>query len=250
MAESATGSLLAHLIELRRRLMIVVVVVLVVFAALMPIANRLFTWLAVPLTKALPAGTTMIATEVASPLFTPFKLAFVTAVFITIPVLLYQAWAFIAPGLYRHERRMVFPLLLSSTLLFYTGMAFAYFIVFPIIFAFFTSVAPQGVTVMTDINNFLDFTLTLFFAFGLVFEIPVASVLLVWTGVTTPAAMGKARPYVLLGAFVVGMLLTPPDILSQTLLAVPMYMLYESGIIFARILVPGAREVEAQRGQR
>ncbi|MGD8575405.1 MAG: twin-arginine translocase subunit TatC, partial [Gammaproteobacteria bacterium] len=241
MAESATGSLLAHLIELRRRLMIVVVVVLVVFAALMPIANRLFTWLAVPLTKALPAGTTMIATEVASPLFTPFKLAFVTAVFITIPVLLYQAWAFIAPGLYRHERRMVFPLLLSSTLLFYTGMAFAYFIVFPIIFAFFTSVAPQGVTVMTDINNFLDFTLTLFFAFGLVFEIPVASVLLVWTGVTTPAAMGKARPYVLLGAFVVGMLLTPPDILSQTLLAVPMYMLYESGIIFARILVPGAR---------
>ncbi|MGD8689756.1 MAG: twin-arginine translocase subunit TatC [Gammaproteobacteria bacterium] len=250
MAESATGSLLAHLIELRRRLMIVVVVVLVVFAALMPIANRLFTWLAVPLTKALPTGTTMIATEVASPLFTPFKLAFVTAVFITIPVLLYQAWAFIAPGLYRHERRMVFPLLLSSTLLFYTGMAFAYFIVFPIIFAFFTSVAPQGVTVMTDINNFLDFTLTLFFAFGLVFEIPVASVLLVWTGVTTPAAMGKARPYVLLGAFVVGMLLTPPDILSQTLLAVPMYMLYESGIIFARILVPGAREVEAQRGQR
>lgn len=242
--------LVAHLTELRRRLLRAAVAVLVVFAVLSPFARDLFSLLSGALTVHLPEGGTMIATHVAEPFLTPFKLAFVAAVFIAIPVVLYQVWMFIAPGLYAQERRLVVPLLASSTLLFYCGAAFAYYVVFPLVFRFFTSVVPEGVQMMTDMAAYLDFVLTLFFAFGLAFEVPVLAVLLVWAGLTTPAALRKKRPYVLVGAFVVGMFLTPPDVISQTLLAVPIYLLYEIGIFMARWFVPGSREVEAQRGER
>jgi sec-independent protein translocase protein TatC len=244
------GSLLSHLIELRTRLLRMVVVVLVIFICLVPFADWIFTTVADPLMAQLPAGTSMIATQVASPFLTPFKLALAAAVFLAMPFLLYQAWAFVAPGLYKHERRLVMPLMASSIVLFYGGVAFAYYIVFPLMFAFFTSVAPSGVTVMTDITAYLDFVLALFFAFGLAFEVPVATVLAVWAGFTTPAKLAKKRPYVLLGAFVLGMLLTPPDVISQTLLAVPVYILFEAGIILARIMVPGHKEVEAQQQEQ
>jgi sec-independent protein translocase protein TatC len=197
----------------------------------------------------LPEGTSMIATQVASPFLTPFKLSLAVAVFLAMPFLLYQAWAFVAPGLYKHERRLVMPLMASSILLFYSGVAFAYFVVFPLMFGFFTKVAPSGVTVMTDIAAYLDFVLALFFAFGFAFEVPVATVLAVWAGFTTPAKLGAKRPYVLLGAFVLGMLLTPPDVISLTLLAVPVYILFEAGIVMARVMVPGHKEVEAQQKQ-
>jgi sec-independent protein translocase protein TatC len=194
----------------------------------------------------LPEGTSMIATQVASPFLTPFKTAIVAAVFVAMPWILYQVWAFVAPGLYQHEKRLAMPLVITSALLFYGGVAFAYYVVFPLMFAFFTAVAPEGVSVMTDINAYLDFVLTLFFAFGLAFEVPIATVLLVWAGFTTPAKLASHRAYVLLGAFVVGMLLTPPDVISQTLLAVPVYILYEAGILMAKVMVPGHREVESQ----
>ena len=175
----------------------------------------------------------MIAIEVASPFLIPFKLTLFLAVFICIPFLLYQLWSFIAPGLYRHECRLVMPLLVSSTFLFYAGAAFAYFVVFPLVFAFFTSTAPEGVSVMTDISRYLDFVLTLFFAFGAAFEVPIVTVLLVWTGMTTREGLRSKRPYIIVGAFVIGMLLTPPDIISQTLLAVPMWILFELGVVFS-----------------
>ena len=224
----------AHLIELRDRLLRVVLVVVVIFLGLMPFANWLFTRLSGPLTAHLPEGSSLIAIDVASPFFTPFKLAMVVAIFAAMPYILYQAWAFIAPGLYQHEKKKVFPLLVSSTLLFYVGAAFAYFVVFPLVFGFLTRTAPEGVTVMTDISRYLDFVLTLFFAFGVAFEVPVAVVLLVWTGVLTPDDLSGKRPYVIVAAFVVGMLLTPPDIISQTLLAVPMWLLFEIGVFMAR----------------
>ncbi|HET6725106.1 MAG TPA: twin-arginine translocase subunit TatC [Gammaproteobacteria bacterium] len=236
-----TGTLLSHLLELRRRLLFAIVAVGVLFAALAPFANRLFTWIAVPLIERMPVGSHMIATQVASPFIAPFKLALITAIFVAIPILLYQMWAFVAPGLYRSERRMILPLLIASTLLFYTGMVFAYFVVFPMMFGFFAHAAPEGVTVMTDINNYLDFVLALFFAFGFAFEIPVATVLLAWIGIVNVAWLKKQRPYVLIGVFIVGMLLTPPDVVSQTLLAVPMYLLYELGIIFAKIMIPSKK---------
>ena len=176
----------------------------------------------------------MIATEVASPFLTPMKLAFVAAIFISMPFILYQFWAFVAPGLYKHERKMVLPLVVSSTVLFYLGMAFAYFVVFPLVFGFLTSTAPDGVAVMTDIGRYLDFVLTLFFAFGLAFEVPIATIILVWTGVTTPESLAAKRPYIIVAAFVTGMFLTPPDVISQTLLALPMWVLFEMGIIFSR----------------
>jgi sec-independent protein translocase protein TatC len=246
----AEGTLLSHLVELRSRLLKMVVAILVLFICLVPFADRIFTLTAEPLMARLPEGTTMIATQVASPFLTPFKLSLAVAVFLAMPFLLYQAWAFVAPGLYKHERRLVLPLMASSIVLFYSGVAFAYYVVFPLMFAFFTAVAPTGVTVMTDIAAYLDFVLALFFAFGFAFEVPVATVLAVWAGFTTPAKLAQKRPYVLLSAFVLGMLLTPPDIISQTLLAVPVYILFEAGIIMARILVPGHKEVEAQqRGQ-
>jgi sec-independent protein translocase protein TatC len=210
-------------------------------------ANRLFSILAAPMLAKLPIGNTLIATQVVTPFLTPFKLAAVTAVFMAMPYLLWQAWSFVAPGLYQHEKRFAYPMLVMSIVLFYAGVAFAFLIALPITFGFITRTAPDGVAVMTDIASYLDFTLTVFFAFGLAFQIPVLTVLLAWAGITTPQAMTRARPYVLVGAFTVGMLLTPPDVFSQALLALPTYLLYEVGIVFARMMVPGAREVDAQR---
>ncbi|HUT40716.1 MAG TPA: twin-arginine translocase subunit TatC [Gammaproteobacteria bacterium] len=224
---------ISHLVELRDRLLRIVLVVAVVFLALMPFSNTLFSMLSGPLLAHLPEDSSMIAIEVASPFLIPFKLTLFLAVFISIPWLLYQAWAFIAPGLYRHERRLVLPLLVSSSLLFYAGAAFAYFVVFPLVFAFFTSSAPEGVAVMTDISRYLDFVLTLFFAFGAAFEVPIVTVLLVWTGMATQEGLRAKRPYVIVGAFVLGMLLTPPDVISQTLLAIPMWILFELGVFFS-----------------
>lgn len=249
-SKTGEGTLLSHLVELRNRLLKMVIAVLVIFVCLVPFADMIFSVVADPLMAKLPEGTSMIATQVASPFLTPFKLALAAAVFLAMPVLLYQVWAFVAPGLYKQERRLMLPLMASSIVLFYAGVAFAYYVVFPLMFGFFTAVAPSGVTVMTDIAAYLDFVLALFFAFGLAFEVPVATVLAVWAGFTTPAKLARKRPYVLLGAFVLGMLLTPPDVISQTLLAVPVYILFEFGIIFARILVPGHKEVEAQQGER
>lgn len=225
--------LLTHLLELRNRLLKAVLSILLIFVCLVAFANDIYAYIAAPLNAHLPDGTSMIATDVAAPFFAPFKLTIMIAFFIAIPMVLHQVWAFVAPGLYKHEKRLVIPLLISSTLLFYFGIAFAYYIVFPIIFGFFTSVGPDGVTIATDISSYLDFILKLFFAFGLAFEIPVAIILLCWTGATSPASLRKKRPYVIVTAFVIGMLLTPPDIISQTLLAVPMLILFEFGLIFA-----------------
>ena len=226
-----------HLVELRNRLLRVVLVVAVLLLCLMPFANRLYAVLAAPLLAEMHMGGSMIATQVASPFLTPFKLALVAAVLIAMPYILYQFWAFVAPGLYRHEKRLVFPLMVSSSFLFYLGMAFAYFVVFPLMFAFFQAVAPEGVEIMTDISSYLDFVLKIFFAFGLAFEVPIATVVLVWTGFTTPEALVEKRPYIIVGAFVVGMLLTPPDMISQTLLALPVWALFELGVIFAKVYV-------------
>jgi sec-independent protein translocase protein TatC len=241
--ELAEGTLLSHLIELRGRLLKVAAAVVFVFIALLPFARRIFSLVSEPLRAFLP-GQQMIATEVASPLLTPFKLTFFVALFIAMPVVLYQVWAFVAPGLYRKEKRFAFPLLATSIFLFYLGIAFAYYVVFPLMFSFFTSVAPEGVEVMTDISHFLSFITMIVLAFGLAFEVPVATVLLVWTGLTSIDKLSKARPYVFLGAFVVGMFLTPPDVISQTLLAVPVYLLYECGIIMSRIFSRKPEEAE------
>ena len=229
--------LISHLLELRDRLLRIIAVVTVVFVSLVYFANDIYQYLAIPLTSQLPQGTSMIATGVTTPFLTPIKLTMVLAFFIAIPAILYQVWAFIAPGLYKHERKLIAPLVVSSALLFYLGMAFSYYAVFPIIFAFFTNAAPQGVTIATDISSYLDFILKLFFAFGLAFEIPIATLLLCWTGATTPQKLKEKRPYIVVGAFVIGMLLTPPDIISQTLLAVPMLLLFELGLLFTRFYV-------------
>lgn len=226
-----------HLVELRDRLLRVVLAVLCFLVVLFPFANDLYAILAEPLLRHLPEGTSMIATQVASPFLTPFKLTIVLSIFLAMPVVLYQVWSFVAPGLYKHERRLVFPLLITSSILFYLGMAFAYFVVFPLMFAFFQAVAPEGVAIMTDITAYLDFVLKIFFAFGLAFEVPIATILLVWTGFTTPAALVAKRPYIIVGAFVLGMMLTPPDIISQTLLALPMWVLFELGVLFSKIYV-------------
>jgi len=228
----------SHLIELRDRLLRVVLAVTVIFLGLTPFANWLFTQLAGPLMAHLPEGSSMVAIDVASPFFTPFKLALVLSIFGAMPYILYQLWAFVAPGLYLHERKRVIPLLVSSTALFYIGAAFAYFAVFPLVFGFLTHTAPQGVEVMTDISRYLDFVLTLFFAFGIAFEIPVAVVLLVWTGVVEPQSLRGKRAYVIVGAFVIGMMLTPPDIISQTLLALPMWLLFEVGVFLGERFAP------------
>ncbi|HHQ4516806.1 twin-arginine translocase subunit TatC [Aeromonas veronii] len=233
----AEQPLISHLVELRTRLLHSITAILVVFLALIYFSNNIYDFVAQPLLSQLPEGTSMIATDVATPFLTPIKLTLVVSFFVAIPYLLYQAWAFIAPGLYQHERRLIMPLVVSSALLFYAGMAFAYYVVFPLVFGFFTSTAPAGVTVATDIASYLDFVLTLFFAFGVAFEIPVATILLCWTGVTTPQNLKEKRPYVVVGVFVVGMLLTPPDVFSQTLLAIPMWALWEIGLFFARFYV-------------
>lgn len=242
--------LIAHLLELRDRLLKIVWGVLLVFLPLMVFAKEIYAWLAQPLLSMLPDGTSMIATEVASPFFTPIKLAALVAFVVAMPWVLYQVWAFVAPGLYKNERRLVVPLLASSTLLFYAGIAFAYFLVLPTVFKFIIGIAPEGVAVMTDIAKYLDFVLALFLAFGFAFETPVALVLMVKTGFVTPAKLAEIREYVFVGAFVVGAIFTPPDIVSQIMLAVPVYLLYELGIIAARLLVPESREVEAQQKQQ
>lgn len=226
-----------HLIELRNRLLRVVGCVLVIFLVLAPFANDLYNTLAQPLLKVLPAGTSMIATEVIAPFMIPFKLAFMVAILLSVPYILAQAWSFIAPALYRHERKMMLPLLVSSVALFYAGMAFAYFVVFPMVFGFMVGTAPQGVAVMTDIGKYLDFVLVMFLAFGATFEVPVATVLLVWAGMATPDSLVKARPYVIVGAFVIAMLLTPPDVISQVMMAVPMCLLYEVGIWASKLFL-------------
>ncbi len=224
----------SHLMELRDRLLRSVVVIAVVFLALFPFANDIYTLVADPLMAHLPEGTSMIATEVASPFLTPFKLSLVAAIFLSMPFILYQLWAFVAPGLYQHEKRMAIPLVASSTVLFYVGMVFAYYVVFPLVFAFLTGTAPEGVTVATDISRYLDFVLTLFFAFGIAFEMPIATIILVWMGITTPESLSQKRPYIIVGVFCVGMFLTPPDVISQTLLALPMWILFELGLFFSR----------------
>lgn len=235
---------ISHLVELRNRLLRSVICVLVVFCALVYWSNDIYSLLATPLTERLPTGATMIATNVATPFFTPIKLTAVVSVFLSVPFILYQIWAFVAPALYQHERRLVYPLLISSTLLFYAGVAFAYYIVFPLVFGFLTSTAPEGVTMATDISSYLDFVLTIFLAFGVCFEVPVAIILLCWSGITSPQDLREKRPYIIVAAFVIGMLLTPPDVFSQTLLAVPMILLFEVGLIFARFYQPRDAENE------
>jgi len=225
---------ISHLVELRDRLLRMVIAILVVFLVLFPFANDIYTFIAEPIRAQLPVGSQMIATQVASPFLTPFKLALVVAVFVAMPYLLYQFWGFVAPGLYTHEKRLAVPLVSSSIVLFYLGMAFAYYVVFPLVFGFFSAVTPDGVAQMPDIAFYLEFVLKLFFAFGIAFEIPIATILLVAVGATTPEALKRKRPYVIVGVFVAGMLLTPPDVISQTLLALPMWLLFEAGIFFSR----------------
>lgn len=228
---------ISHLLELRDRILRALASVLAVFIGLAWFAQDLYTLLAEPLLKHLPQGSSMIAIDPATPFFTPFKLTLILSFFLAIPYVLYQVWAFVAPGLYRHERKLVLPLLVSSTVLYYAGMAFAYFAVLPLVFKFITATAPEGVAVMTDIARYLDFVLAIFFAFGVAFEIPVATILLVWAGVTTPESLREKRSYVIVGCFVVGAVLTPPDIVSQFLLAVPMWLLFEAGVWLSRFYV-------------
>ena len=233
----AEGSLLSHLMELRDRLLRCVIAIAVLFAPCAFFANKLFTLVALPLIEKMPIGTSMIATSVISPFMAPLKLALFMALFLAMPFVLYQVWAFVAPGLYRHEKRFAVPLLVSSIVLFYVGVAFAYFVVFPLMFAFLTTSAPDGVQMMTDIANYLDFVVLLFFAFGIAFEIPVATVLLASTGMVKVEAMVRNRGYVLLGIFIVAAFLTPPDAISMSFMAVPMYLLYEAGIVLSRLLL-------------
>lgn len=228
---------ISHLIELRDRLIRVCIVVLVFFVGLYFVRNQLYHMLAEPLLSHLPKGGSLIATEPTGTFIAPLKLALALSVFAAMPYILHQLWSFVAPGLYRHERRMVLPLLVSSVALFYLGMTFAYFVVFPLVFGFFTSVAPQGVAVMTDITKYLNFVLKMFFAFGVAFEVPIATILLVWMGVTTPEGLKAKRPYVIVGVFIIGAVLTPPDIISQSMLAIPMWLLFEAGVFFSKMFV-------------
>ncbi|NOR71199.1 MAG: twin-arginine translocase subunit TatC [Methylomarinum sp.] len=241
-SEANEQPFISHLVELRNRLLRVVAFVLVVFLCAAPFANEIYTFLSGPLLQHMPENSTMIATDVASPFLTPFKLALVGSVFFSVPVILFHFWAFVAPGLYSHEKKMVLPLLVASTGLFYLGVAFAYYVVFPLVFGFLTAAAPEGVAVMTDIAKYLDFVLTLFFAFGLSFEVPIVTIVLVWTGLASPQSLADKRPYVIVGAFIVGMFLTPPDAISQTLLAVPIWLLFETGLLFSRFFVRRAEK--------
>lgn len=236
---SQTDTFITHLIELRNRLLRIVAGVVVTFVCLLPFANKIYTLLAHPLLAKLPKGGQMIATAVTTPFFVPMKVAMLAAVVISLPYTLYQVWAFVAPGLYQHEKRFAAPLVAMSTLLFLTGMAFAYFLVFPVVFGFITSAAPEGVAVMTDIGNYLDFVITLFLAFGMAFEVPVAVVLLVRLGMVEVATLKEVRSYVIVGAFVIGAIFTPPDVVSQIMLAVPLWLLYEMGILAAALMTRG-----------
>jgi sec-independent protein translocase protein TatC len=228
---------LEHLVELRGRLIKALLSVLLVLLCLLPFSRKLYNLLASPMLAQMPEGSNMIAIDVASPFLAPFKLSLLLAIIIAIPYVLFQLWAFVAPALFRHEKRLARPLLFSSVLLFYLGCAFAYFVVFPLVFGFMNRIAPEGVAVMTDISRYLDFVITLFLAFGIAFEVPIATIILVATGLVTTDKLSSARPYVIVGAFAIGMLLTPPDVISQTLLAVPMWVLYEAGIVFSRLLI-------------
>jgi len=234
--QSASGSLMSHLVELRDRVVRMVVAILVIFLGLFYWANDIYIYMAEPLTRHLPEGANMIAIDVASPFLTPFKLVLMLSVFLAMPVILYQCWSFVAPGLYANEKRIAGPLLVSSILLFYAGVSFAYFIVFPLVFAFFTSIGPEMVNISTDIGRYLDFVLALFFGFGLAFEVPIATIILVAIGFTTPKKLSEKRPFVIVGAFILGMLLTPPDVISQVLLALPVWVLFEAGLIASRII--------------
>lgn len=246
--ELAEGTLMSHLLELRSRLMKAVLAVVAVFIALSPFTQEVFEIVSEPLRRVVPGGQ-LIVTKVASPFLTPFKTTFFVALFIAMPVVLFQVWQFVAPGLYKREKRFAVPLITSSIVLFYAGMAFAYFVVFRLMFAFFVNVAPEGVAVSPDIDSYLDFVLGIFLAFGLAFEVPIATVMLIWSGLVTIQTLQKQRPYMLLGAFVIGMFLTPPDVFSQTLLAVPMYLLYEVGLIMARIMLPEKTRAVAKEAE-
>ena len=226
--------LISHLFELRTAALRSIICVFLIALALFPFANQIYGYIAVPLIEKLPEGGNMIATEVASPFFTPFKLTLFCAIFLSFPFILYQAWSFVAPGLYKKEKELILPLLISSSLLFYLGVLFAYFIVFPILFSFLTATAPDGIKIMTDINNYLNFILKLFFAFGVSFEIPIATILLTKTGFVSVKKLSSNRPYVIFFAFFIGMLLPPPDVISQILLAIPIWLLFEIGLIFSK----------------
>ena len=244
--EAREQSFLSHLVELRSRLLRAVVAVMLVFVALIPFAKRIYAVLAEPLMAKLPAGAQMVAIDVASPFFAPIKLAFFVALMVAMPMVLYQLWAFVAPGLYRHEQRLAKPLLASATILFYLGCAFAYYLVLPVVFGFLTGVAPENVAVMTDISRYLDFVLVIFLAFGFSFEVPVAVVILVVLGWVSIDQLKEARAYVIVGAFVIAAVITPPDVISQLMLAIPMCLLYEIGLIAARPLGRRAAEGRAE----
>ena len=243
LVDSSEQPFLDHVIELRRRILHGLLAVLVLFFPIYYFANDLYRFVAAPLMAHLPNEGNMIATEVASPFLTPFKLAIFAAIFLGMPYLLHQIWGFVAPGLYKHEKRFAMPLLFSSIVLFYAGVAFSYYLVFPLVFQFLAGITPEGVTMMTDINRYLDFVLKMFFAFGFAFEIPVATLLLAWTGIASAKSMADKRPYVIVGCFIFAMLLTPPDVISQLMLAIPTWILFEIGIFFARIVERRNEEV-------
>lgn len=238
--------LVEHLLELRSRLLKSITAILIIFLALVYFANDLYTFFALPIQALLPEGTTMIATEVTAPFFAPFKLTLILSFFIAVPYVLFQLWSFIAPGMYRKEKRIAIPIFISSILLFYLGIAFAYYVVFPIVFGFFTSIAPEGIAVTPDINSYLNFILKLFFAFGLAFEIPIATLILIHAGVTTRASLAEKRPYIIVSCFVFGMLLTPPDVISQSLLAVPTWLLFELGLVMSIFTTKTANPNQSQ----
>lgn len=249
MSDDQNQTLIEHLLELRTRIIRALIAVLVVFLALVAFANPIYEAISEPLRAMLPEGSTMIATDVASPFLAPLKLAAMLSLFIAMPIVLYQLWAFIAPGLYSKEKAVAIPIFTSSVILFYSGMAFAYFVVFPLVFGFFTTIGPESVAVMTDINAYLNFVLKLFLAFGLAFEIPVVTFVLIRAGIVSREALAAKRPYVLVGCFVIGMFLTPPDVFSQALLAIPMYGLFELGLLFSKTVrkdEPEAEKTEIQ----
>ena len=237
-------TLIAHLTELRDRIIRCLIAVFIIFLVLFPFANEIYEFISLPLRDLLPEGASMIATEVASPFLTPFKLSMLLSLYLAMPYVLFQIWRFISPGMYLSEQRIAIPILSSSIILFYAGTAFAYFVVFPLVFSFFTSVAPDGIEIMTDINRYLDFVLKLFFAFGIAFEIPIVAIILIVTGVTTAENLASKRPFILVGCFVIGMLLTPPDVISQSLLAIPMWILFELGIFLAKRMEPIKDEID------
>lgn len=241
-------TLLSHLVELRTRLIHTIIVILLIFAGLVAFSSEIYSAIATPLISRMGENSSMIATEVASTFLVPFKLTMFLALYLSMPYVLYQIWAFVAPGLYSRERRFVFPLLFSSIILFYLGTAFAFFVIFPVLFSFFNSVAPAGVLVMTDISHYLNFVLKLFFAFGMAFEVPIATILLIRTGITTVESLTRKRPYIIIGAFAIGMLLTPPDVFSQTLLAVPIWLLFELGLYFSRYFMPATEATAEEKG--